>query len=75
MRFFHWSLVACFAGAWLTTVGSATLHQVFGYATLALVAAPTVVSQAPQSATRLQWKNRTKRSQTRTVEPGRPREL
>lgn len=39
VRVFHWSLVACFFGAYFTTVGFAGAHEVFGYAALALVVA------------------------------------
>jgi cytochrome b len=42
VRVFHWSLVACFAGAYLATEGPRWLHEWLGYVALALVAARLV---------------------------------
>lgn len=42
VRVFHWSLVACMAGAWLLEGGSRLLHEVLGYSTLVLVTARVV---------------------------------
>lgn len=36
-RLFHWSLVACFAGAWLSSEDAGALHRWLGYGALALV--------------------------------------
>ncbi len=37
-RLFHWSLVGCFAAAWLSADDAGQLHQWAGYGTVALVA-------------------------------------
>lgn len=39
VRVFHWSLVACFAGAWLTSDDDANrfIHALFGYSLLGLI--------------------------------------
>lgn len=38
VRVFHWSLVTCFAGAWLTSDDAEALHHWFGYGALGLIA-------------------------------------
>lgn len=38
LRIFHWSLVACFALAWITAEEAQPIHEVAGYAVAALVA-------------------------------------
>ena len=38
VRLFHWSLVACFAGAWLSSDDAEALHQWLGYGALGLIA-------------------------------------
>lgn len=38
VRIFHWSLVACFAGAWLTSDDAEALHHWLGYIALGLIA-------------------------------------
>jgi cytochrome b len=42
VRLFHWTLVLCFSGAYLSTDDIHGLHALCGYATLALVAARVV---------------------------------
>jgi cytochrome b len=37
VRLFHWSLVAAFAAAWVTAEETARLHEVLGYAIVALI--------------------------------------
>ena len=42
VRIFHWSLVACFATAWLSSDDAEALHQWAGYLALGLVAIRTL---------------------------------